>query len=102
MGATFHAADTISFRGATFCGDMGFRGTISFLVTQFCGSEVQFTTADFSDGRVSFANSTFSDGTVDFSSAGDWSHPPEFDWEGTPPPGAKLPQRQDQSPPLTS
>jgi uncharacterized protein YjbI with pentapeptide repeats/uncharacterized membrane-anchored protein YhcB (DUF1043 family) len=204
MGATFHAADTISFRSATFCGDMGFRGatfsggtvdfegatfsggtanfsgatfsggavnfsnatfsegdlwfggatfcggtvnfngatfsgstvdfpsatfsggtvdfsgaifsrgTISFLGTrfcgsevlffgtQFCGSEVQFTTADFSDGMVSFANATFSDGTVDFSSAGDWSHPPEFDWEGTPPPGVKLPQRQDQSPPLTS
>ena len=43
-------------------------------------------------GLISW-NGQFSGGAVDFSDAADWSHPPEFDWEGTPPPGVKLPNK---------
>ena len=39
----------------------------------------------------------FSGGTVDFSGAGDWSFPPAFPWTDTPPPGVKLPKKEDQS-----
>jgi len=33
---------------------------------------------------------------VNFSDARDWSFPPEFSWTGAPPPGVKLPRREDR------
>jgi hypothetical protein len=33
----------------------------------------------------------FSGCRIDFSRVDDWGHPPEFDWEGTPPAGVTMP-----------
>jgi uncharacterized protein YjbI with pentapeptide repeats len=98
-----HAAfssGTVSFHLALFSG-----GTVSFggesvpwaAATRFSGGTIDFGGAMFSGGEVGFGGAEFSGGTVDFSRPGDWSVPPAFPWTGTPPPGVKLPQKEDQS-----
>src|SRR6266566_209494 len=100
-------------------------GHVDFLATVFSGAEVDFRFAQFSGGEVNFGHAVFSGGTVDFTAAGispigsirfsdaefsggtvdftdpadpdDWSFPPAFPWTGTPPPGVKLPKKEDQS-----
>lgn len=66
-------------------------------MARFSGSVVYFGGAKFSGSVVNFGRAQFWDGTVDFSGARDWSVPPEFPWTDTPPPGVKLPQKEDQS-----
>ena len=87
----FHSAQfssgLVSFRHAGFAGS-----TVDFWAAWFGGGTVDFA-AGFFGGLVSFRRAGFGGGTVDFSDAADWSHPPEFDWEGTPPPGVKLPNK---------
>jgi hypothetical protein len=88
----------VSFNFARFEG-----GTVdiggSFSPGVVTGAQVRFS-GEFSDGSVSFINTVFSPGLdggeVDFSH-GDWSSPPAFPWTGTPPPGVKLPEKDDQS-----
>jgi uncharacterized protein YjbI with pentapeptide repeats len=97
--AKFIADGTVSFDGAKFTGGtVSFfkakfsGGTVSFEVAVFpAGGTVSFDYAEFSSGTVSFTRAVFSGAEVDFSNARDWSHPPRFDWEGTPPAGVKLP-----------
>ena len=85
-GAKF-TGGTVSFEVAKFSG-----GTVSFFVAEFpVGGTVSFDYAGFSGGTVSFDRAAFSGAEVDFSNARDWSHPPRFNWEGTPPAGVKLP-----------
>ena len=103
-GAEFSRGQ-VCFAGAEFS-----RGQVGFRAAKFSGGEADFSGAKFSRGQVSFGGGAFSGadvsfraaefsgGTVDFSSAGDWSSPAEFPSTGTPPPGVKLPQKQDQSP----
>ena len=87
----FHSAQfsggLVSFRHAGFAGS-----TVDFWAAWFGGGTVDFA-AGFFGGSVSFRRAGFGGGAVDFSDAADWSHPPEFDWEGTPPPGVKLPNK---------
>jgi uncharacterized protein YjbI with pentapeptide repeats len=89
---TGFSGGTVNFGGAEFSG-----GSVSFESVWFSGGEVGFGYAVFSGGRVSFESAGFSGGTVDFSDARDWSCPPAFPWTDTPPPGVKLPKREDQS-----
>ena len=77
----------VSFVGAQFFSG----GAVSFGDVQFSGATVSFDDARFSGGEVNFGGAQFSGAEVDFSNARDWSHPPRFDWEGTPPAGVKLP-----------
>jgi uncharacterized protein YjbI with pentapeptide repeats len=79
------SAGEVSFAAAQFSA-----GEVAFRYAVFSGGEVGFDHAVFSGGAVDFAGGRFSGGSVDFSSAADWSHPPKFDWEGTPPSGLKL------------
>jgi uncharacterized protein YjbI with pentapeptide repeats len=104
---------TVNFRNAKFSGGMvrwvGNMGpssppefcgsTVDFDGAEFSGGMVDFDGAEFSGGRVHFRDAAFSGGTVDFSSTSDWSFPPDFPWTGTPPPGVKLPTKEDQSQP---
>jgi hypothetical protein len=89
-GARF-SGGTVSFRDARFF------GPVSFSEARFSGGTVDFTGAEFSGGTVDFGGAEFSGGTVDFSSPSDWSVPPAFPWTDTPPPGVKLPGKEDQS-----
>jgi hypothetical protein len=66
FGAKF-SAGLVTFAGAVFSG-----GNVSFGYAQFCGADVLFSATGFSGG------------TVDLSGAANWSHPPRFDWMGTP------------------
>jgi len=50
-----------------------------------------------SGGVSSFKRAKFSGSEVDFSNPNDWSIPPVFSWTDTPPPGVKLPKKEDQS-----
>lgn len=81
----------VSWQGA----DLDFTGVVfdggNFVGAQFSGSLVTFDQAQFSGGLVRFGYAEFSGGKADFSSAADWSHPPRFNWHGTPPAGIKLP-----------
>jgi uncharacterized protein YjbI with pentapeptide repeats len=102
-GAKFSGA-TVDFTGAEFSGgtvDFTFArfpgGTVDFDAADFSGGTVYFNAAEFSGGTVDFHSAELSGGTVDFSDAFDWSLPPAFDWTDTPPPGVKLPQKEDQS-----
>jgi hypothetical protein len=52
---------------------------------------VRFDGAQFTGGEVDFGGAQFTGGEVDFAKAKSWSHPPLFDWKGTPPVGVKLP-----------
>jgi hypothetical protein len=63
----------------------------------FSGGVVSFFGAVFSGRAVDFTDAVFSGGEVNFSDPGDWSFPPSFPWTDTPPPGVKLPKREDQS-----
>jgi Pentapeptide repeats (9 copies) len=84
-GAKF-SGGTVSFNGAKFSG-----GTVPFRDAEFSGGTVSFRDSKFERGTVSFVGAVFFGGEVDFSEAGDWSHPPTFDWEGVPPAGVRLP-----------
>jgi uncharacterized protein YjbI with pentapeptide repeats len=98
FGYAEFSSGEVSFDGAKVSG-----GTVSFDRAAFSGAKVSFTGAKFSDGtvylgyaefsggEVSFGHAEFSGGMVDFSNVGDWSHPPTFDWDGTPPLGVMLP-----------
>ena len=95
---------TVSFGGARFSGGMvsfgGARfsgGTVRFPRAEFPGSLVSFDGAQFSAGFVGFDGAQFSGGTVSFEGArfsggqvwfrqpGDWSVPPELDFDDLPP-----------------
>ena len=82
----------VDFDDARFSG-----GTVDFSHAEFSGGTVDFDDAEFSGGAVDFSQAKFSGGTVDFSGATDWSTPPAFPWTDTPPPGVKLPEKEDQS-----
>jgi len=82
----------VDFEGAVFSG-----GTVNFSDAEFSGAEVDFRSAALSGADVIFGGARFSGGTVDFSLPDDWSCPPTFPWTGTPPPGVKLPNKEDQS-----
>jgi hypothetical protein len=64
---------------------------VDFSFAKFSGGTVDFSFAKFSGGWVDFAEAEFSGSRVNFSSAV-WTHPPKFDWDGTPPAGVKLPR----------
>ena len=87
----------VSFLNARFSGSTvnfwcaRFSSGIVVFTGQFSGGTVDFWYAQFSGGMVGFERAEFSGGTVDFSHVVDWSHPPKFDWKGTPPSGVKLP-----------
>jgi uncharacterized protein YjbI with pentapeptide repeats len=81
----------VHFSYARFSG-----GTVRFDDAKFFRGAVSFSDAKFSGGEVDFSGVEFSGGEVDFSRVGDWSLPPAFDWADTPPPGVKLPNK-DQS-----
>jgi uncharacterized protein YjbI with pentapeptide repeats len=78
--------------GTVFAG-----GSLFFNSALFSGGTVYFRGAGFSGGTVDFSFSEFSGGTVDFADVDDWSVPPAFPWTDTPPPGVKLPKKQDQT-----
>jgi uncharacterized protein YjbI with pentapeptide repeats len=82
----------VDFRFARFSG-----GTVAFSNAQFSGGTVPFEDAQFSGGAVHFGRAQFSGGEIDFRGPGDWSVPPTFPWTDTPPPGVKLPEKEDQS-----
>src|SRR6266496_1419007 len=89
--AKFTGAE-VSFEGARFSG-----GVVGFTVAKFTGSNVSFGAAKFTGGEVDFTTAEFSGGTVSFDAALNWSVPPAFPWTDTPPPGVKLPKKEDQS-----
>jgi len=103
VGAKF-SGGAVYFDGARFSG-----GRVLFIAAEFSGGKVDFSGARFSGGKVTFAVASFSGGTVsfdtagfsggevDFSDAGDWSYPPAFPWTDTPPPGVKIPNKEDES-----
>jgi uncharacterized protein YjbI with pentapeptide repeats len=81
------SGDTVDFRHAEFSD-----GVVSFPGAKFCGGTVSFHGAKFCGGTLNLLDAKFSgDGAVDFSGAADWSHPPEFSWEGPPPFRINLP-----------
>jgi uncharacterized protein YjbI with pentapeptide repeats len=80
------SSGTVSFNNTRFSG-----GKVYFDKSEFSGGTVSFNRARFSGGEAYFGGAVFSGGKVDFSRAEDWSHPPKFGWEGTPPQGVKLP-----------
>ena len=85
FGAVFSGGE-VSFGGARFFG-----GVVDFGGATFSGGVVDFDGAAFPGGTVSFGLARFSGGGVDFSGAADWSHPPTFDWDNTPPSGVGMP-----------
>ena len=92
----FHSArfsgGRVNFSGARFSG-----ATVGFAQAEFTGGTVNFGTASFAADTVDFSGARFSGGEVDFRDPSDWSFPPAFPWSDTPPPGAKLPEKGDQS-----
>jgi pentapeptide repeat protein len=96
----------VTFRGAKFTGGwvrfrsaVFSRSTVSFRSAVFSHGRVSFTLAEFSGGTVDFRTANFAGGDVDFSKAASWTHQPQFDWEGIPPSGVKLPPQLDASGP---
>ena len=89
--AEFSGGD-VDFSGAKFSGS-----AVSFNSAKFSGSAVSFSEAKFSGGEVGFLAAEFPGGEVDFSDPGDWSSPPKFTLIDIPPPGVKLPRKEDQS-----
>jgi hypothetical protein len=81
----------VGFGAVTFSG-----GEVDFGNASFFGSTVDFGRAEFCGSAVDF-RARFSSGMVDFSIPSDWSFPPAFPWTDTPPPGVRLPQKEDQS-----
>jgi uncharacterized protein YjbI with pentapeptide repeats len=98
-GAEFSGGQVDFGRGLTPPWDMlNQDGTVDYrFEAEFSGGQVDFDYAKFSGGTVSFRGAKFSGGTVDFSEPGDWSFPPAFPWTDTPPPGVKLPKKEDRS-----
>jgi uncharacterized protein YjbI with pentapeptide repeats len=100
-GARF-SGGTVTFNSAFTTSSIGPDGRERTLVhvtisgAEFCGADVSFNNAWFSGGTVDFEGAQFSGGTVDFSGAEDWSCRPKFPWTDTPPPGVKLPRKEDQ------
>jgi uncharacterized protein YjbI with pentapeptide repeats len=94
------AFDDATFsRGAVIFAHAKFAaGETRFLRTVFSSEvDVNFDSAEFSGGEVSFNRTKFPSGQVDFSLTAVWTHPPEFDWKGTPPSGVKLPAQPGAS-----
>jgi uncharacterized protein YjbI with pentapeptide repeats len=114
IAASFSGGE-VTFRFARVSG-----GEVDFSVASFSGGRVIFCDAEFSGGTVRFGYASFSGGTVRFSSGdsvifrdakfsgslvdftapegqGDWSCPPAFPWTDTPPPGVKLPGKEQLS-----
>jgi len=89
-GAKF-SGSAVSFNSAKFSGS-----AVSFNSAKFSGSAVSFSEAKFSGGEVGFLAAEFPGGEVDFSDPGDWSSPPKFTLIDIPPPGVKLPRKEDQ------
>jgi ribosomal protein L29 len=96
---------TVYFHFAQFSGGMvGFGlaefsgGTVGFAHAEFSGGMVDFAGSEFSGGDVGLFRAKFSGGEVDFRYPGDWSQPPVFGWEGTPPAGVMLPADADAPP----
>ena len=97
MGAEF-SGSTVNF-GAGFSG-----GAVTFPLAEFSGGTVDFGHAEFSGSLVSFPGAQFPGGTVDFScvtvssdrGALPWTGALSS-WAGAPPPGVKLPRKDDQS-----
>jgi hypothetical protein len=88
----------VSFAEAVFSGakvDFGVAvfsgGIVRFAGAVFSGGQVSFASAIWSGAEASFGHAHFSGGQVTFSIATDWSHPPQFDFTGTPPLGVTLP-----------
>jgi uncharacterized protein YjbI with pentapeptide repeats len=77
----------VVFSGAGFVG-----GNVDFSDARFTSGSVIFWNARFSGGTVDFRDTEFSGGGVDFTKAKDWSVPPIFSWNGTPPAGVTLPE----------
>jgi hypothetical protein len=105
---SFYAArfcgGTVDFSGARFSGgEVSFRrgvfsgGTVDFDAARFSGGTVTFRRGVFSGGTVDFSAARFSGGTVDFTNPGAWIFPPRLPWTDRPPPGVKLPKKEDQS-----
>jgi hypothetical protein len=91
IGTRFSGGE-IDFHDATFSG-----GLVYFTSAEFSGGTVSFGGAEFSGGTVSFSRARFSGSTVDFSNPRGWSVPPVFPWTGAPPPGVRLPNKEEQS-----
>ena len=81
----------VVFSGAGFVG-----GNVDFSNARFTSGSVIFWNARFSGGTVDFRDTEFSGGGVDFTTAKDWSVPPVFSWNGTPPAGVHFPRKEDQ------
>ncbi len=105
FGGAVFSGGAVSFVHAGFSGsavrffgaEFSDRGAVSFDRAVFSGGTVSFVHAGFSGGTVDFGRAWFYGGTVEFSDPRDWSFPPEFPWTDTPPPGVKLPKKEDQS-----
>jgi uncharacterized protein YjbI with pentapeptide repeats len=91
-GGYVYFGGTVDFDGRELSG-----GEPYFNDAKFSGGTVSFSHAEFTGGRVDFDGAEFSGGTVDFSGVRNWSVPPTFPWADTPPPGVKLPKKEDQS-----
>jgi uncharacterized protein YjbI with pentapeptide repeats len=95
-GSTVSFANAEVSGGTVFFGKTEFPGgTVSFANAEFSGGMVFFGKTEFSGGTVAFNGAEFSGGSVDFSDASEWSRPPLFDWDGTPPAGVMLPTGAD-------
>ncbi len=96
LGHAVFSGGRVIFTNAMFSGSK-----VSFGYASFSGGTVDFTAAGISPiGPIRFSDAEFSGGTVDFTDPADpddWSFPPAFPWTGTPPPGVKLPKKEDQS-----
>ena len=88
---TEFSSGKVNFVTAEFSG-----GDVDFSGAKFSGSAVSFSEAKFSGGEVGFLAAEFPGGEVDFSDPGDWSSPPKFTLIDIPPPGVKLPRKEDQ------
>jgi uncharacterized protein YjbI with pentapeptide repeats len=96
-GAEF-SGGTVDFGGPIMVFSItGFRRGAVFNGAEFSGGTVYFGDAKFSGSAVYFSDAKFSGGTVDFSDAVRWSRPPAFPWTDKPPPGVKLPKKEDLS-----
>lgn len=51
--------------------------------------------AEFFGSTLDFSKARFTGGTLDFSRVDDWSVLPAFPWTDTPPPGIKLPKKDE-------
>jgi hypothetical protein len=90
FGKAKFSGSRVRFDGTDFTG-----GTVSFDQAVFSGAKVSFDQAIFAGGIVDFRGAKLSGATADFSDVADWSRPPMFEWDGTPPPGVHLPAASD-------